>query len=304
MDGVHRNETGLPQDVPLVLVIARCIIGSIGIIANSIGIFVFVYNRTYKKSLSFKLFLHQTVIDLIGSLMFLIFFNIKVPDGTAGTIFCKMQFFFHYMVVTSTFNFVMLTVERYIAIIHPLLYRQKSVGGKITYLSLISPHVCGIILTIFVPIYADVQTDVKMCMVQGMSTVGGILLITVQFLVPICIMLYCYVKMLLKLHKIRIVSHELSTEFQPRNGGQVEGVKSDLLTTLILIAFVYIVTTIPGYVCTFIYFIGSGNFNLIFQEISVLLMDLNLTFNPFIYCTSCKDFRRGLRKIRDDLFHG
>ncbi|XP_033127263.1 uncharacterized protein LOC117125017 [Anneissia japonica] len=233
---IPRNDTAhIKMQDPLVLVIARWVLASVGIVANSIVIFVFVYNKTYKKSLSLKLLLHQTVIDLGGSMMFLIFYIFDAPkNGTAGTIF-----------------------------------------------------------------YMDPNENV--CTAEKMHAVAGILIITFQFLVPICIMLYCYVKMLLKLHKTRIVSHELSTEFQPRNGGRVQRVKSDLLTTLILIAFVYIVTMTPGFVFMFIYFIYHS-FNVIFYEVSMLFLDLNLIINPFIYCMAYKDFQLGLCKIRHDIF--
>ncbi|XP_033121914.1 galanin receptor type 1-like [Anneissia japonica] len=290
---------------PMLLVIARWVFGSIGIVANTIVIIVFVYNKTYKKSLSFKLLLHQTVIDLIGSLMFLIFYNIEIPDGTGGTLFCKMRFFFFYAFATSIYNFVVLTVERYIAVVHPLLYRQKSLSGKITYLSLISPHVCGVLIMMFILIFADVDPNMKICILEEMHTVAGILIIAFQFLVPICIMLYCYVKMLLKLHKTRIVNHKLPNEIQSRNGGRAQRIESDLLTsTLILIAFVYIVTITPDCVGLLMYFFVCHCVSYTFLEVCVLLLDLNLTINPFIYCMACKDFQRGLRKIKDDIFNG
>ncbi|XP_033123983.1 G-protein coupled receptor 183-like [Anneissia japonica] len=293
----------MEQQDPMLLVIARWVIGSIGIFANTIVIFVFVYNKTYKKSLSFKLLLHQTVIDLIGSLMFLIFQNIEVPDGTAGTIFCKIQFLFFYASATSTYNFVMLTVERYIAVIHPLLYQQKSLSGKVTYISLVSPHVFCILTMICFPIFEDVDPNAKICTIKEMHALAGILIIIFQFLLPICIMLYCYVKILLKLHKTRIVNHELANEIPSRNGEGAQRVKSDLLTTLVLIAFVYIVTETPNAVGVLIYFFMCHCVSYIFIEVGVLLLDLNLAINPFIYCMACKDFQRGLCKIRDEIFH-
>ncbi|XP_033120256.1 kappa-type opioid receptor-like [Anneissia japonica] len=286
---------------PLVLVLVRLMLACTGIIANSIVMFVFIYNKTYKKSLSRKLLLHQTVIDLTGSVMFLIFYNTDVPDGTGGTIFCKMQFLFVYTSATSTFNFVMLTIERYTAVVHPLLYRQKSLDGKFRYLSLISPHVIGLILTGSIPIHADIHPTVKECKPTEINAGTGVLSIVVNWMIPVCIMLYCYVRMMLKLRKKRTVSQQPSSESQPRNFGRVQTFKSDLLSTLILIASVYIVTVTPFSVFYFIYFI-SDNYNYIFHELSVMFLELNLTINPFIYCLVYKDFQRGLYKIRQDIF--
>ncbi|XP_033127230.1 G-protein coupled receptor 183-like [Anneissia japonica] len=298
---MNTSSNDIAPGEPMLLVIARWVIGSIGIIANSFVIFVFVYNKTYKKSLSLKLLLHQTVVDLIGSLIFLILYNIEVPDGTAGTIFCKMEFFFFYASATSTYNFVLLTVERYIAVVHPLLYRQKSLSGKITYLSLISPHVCGVLIMMCLPIFADVSSNEKKCTLKEMNAVVGILLILCQFLLPICIMLYCYVKMLIKIRKTRIVNHRFPIEFQPSARIGAQRFKSDLITTLILIACVYVVTVSPIHVVMLVHFL-CGCLSYIFMKVGVVFLDLNLTINPFIYCMACKDFQRGLHKLRDAIF--
>ncbi|XP_033127235.1 cardioacceleratory peptide receptor-like [Anneissia japonica] len=187
---VHRNDTTrIALQDPLVLVVARWVLAIIGIVANSTVIFVFIYNRTFKKSLSLKLLLHQTVIDLIGSMMFLIFYNIEVPDGTSGTIFCKLQFLFFYMSVTSTYNFVVLTIERYIAVVHPITYHQRLLGGKITYLSLFSPHVCGLLLSGLIPVNADVEPGMKECKIE-VTNKAATLLVIPQSLIPLCIMIF------------------------------------------------------------------------------------------------------------------
>ncbi|XP_033127232.1 G-protein coupled receptor 183-like [Anneissia japonica] len=287
---------------PLVLFLARWVFAGTGIVANSIVMLVFIYNKTYKKSLSLKLLLHQTVIDLIGSVMFLIFYNIDVPDGTGGTIFCKTETLFFYVFVTSTYNFVLLTVERYIAIVHPLLYRQKSFGRKVTYISLICPHVSGLLITVNLPIYAEKNPNGQICSYERFNAIVGIIFSIVDWLIPICIMLYCYVQMLLKLHKTRIVNDNLSTEFQPRNDRQ-NRVKRNLIKTLIIIAFVYFVTVTPSTVSFLVYFI-SDSYDYTLNEVVILLLDLNLTINPFIYCMVYKDFQRGIHKIRNDIFHG
>ncbi|XP_033127231.1 G-protein coupled receptor 87-like [Anneissia japonica] len=298
MDGTRNDTAPIELQDPLVLVLARWVLASNGILANSFVIFVFVYNKTYKKSLSLKLLLHQTIVDLISSVMFLIFHNTDVPDGTRGTLFYKMEFLFKYMSVTSTFNFVMLTIECYIAVIHPLLYRQKSLHRKITYLSLAIPHVCGIILTLYVAINVEKNPNVTYCTGNEVKTVAAVLLITVYWMVPISIMLYCYIQMLLKLHKTSRVSQQPSS--RPKDSRQIYRVKSDLLTTLILIAFVYILTITPSSVFLLIHFIYHRyNFT---YELSMLFLELNLSMNPFIYCVTCKDFQRGVCKIKRYIF--
>ncbi|XP_033110768.1 kappa-type opioid receptor-like, partial [Anneissia japonica] len=216
---IPRNGTAhIKLQDPLVLVVARWVLASVSIIANSLVIFVFVYNKTYKKSLSLKLLLHQAVIDLTGSLMFLVFYNIDVPDGTGGTIFCKMGSLLAYISLASAYNFVTITVERYIAVVHPIIYRQRSLGGKMKYLSFSIPYVCSAVLTVVHTISIDVDANIAACIVKEFNAVAEVLLIIADWLIPISIMLYCYVRMLLKLHKTRVVSQQPSSEVPTSNG--------------------------------------------------------------------------------------
>ncbi|XP_033097997.1 somatostatin receptor type 4-like [Anneissia japonica] len=188
------------------MISARWLICSIGVIANLVVIVVFVYNNTYRKSLSHTLLLHLSITDLVGCALYLVFFNSNAPSGLWGRVFCKSRVLFWYTSATSTYNLVMLTIERYIAVVHPLFYRTKSFGQKRT-VPLLILHVLGSLTAFQVGITADLSKDVHgECVYNYSSKLIAVVLAVYVFsmcwLIPVSVMGFCYTRILLKLNTI------------------------------------------------------------------------------------------------------
>ncbi|XP_033117456.1 G-protein coupled receptor 183-like [Anneissia japonica] len=288
------------------LIIARWLVSIVGVVVNLLVMFVFIYNKTYKKSLSHALLLHQTMIDMLGCCMFLVFYNYDAPEGTKGNVFCKSRFLYWYMSATSSYNLVMITIERYVAVVHPVMYRQKSVSRK-KIATLIVPHLFGFLSSCTVMVIAKVNPESKgECKYFYSSNTTALLsaffIFSMYWMIPVIVLVYCYARILLSLRKMAKIQNS-NNESRSSNNRQLKKPQRSMILTLVLVAIAFLVTVTPNFTLYIVYNIcRCFEFSsVLLHEVTVLLNVGNLCINPFIYCFTFTEFKRGIRKIRNDI---
>ncbi|XP_071941260.1 somatostatin receptor type 4-like [Antedon mediterranea] len=286
------------------LIKLRFVVIGIGIMLNVGVTAVFLYIKMYKKSLLHGLIFQQSVVDLFGCCMFLFFYNQDAPDGTGGCVFCKARVLYWFGTYTSVYNLVMITVERYIAVVHPLTYRNRNIGRK-SGLFYTIPYIIGFLISFHLAIIADANEELPgECRYnessKAVSVLSGLLQFLLIFFLPAGFMIFCYSRILSKIHR---KSQENKQHVRGRKQPYVS-IKRNLVFTMLIVVIAFIITTAPNTIMYLIYNICHcfAFSTIIEHEFTVLLSTCNMCINPIIYGAKMDNFRSGLRKIWRRIF--
>ena len=109
----------------LAIQILQTIIGLLGICGNGL-VCVVIIKVHFMHTITNAFIFNQSLIDLLASLLFLLYNVIPIPPGVTGVLLCSLwvsQYFVWMFFFMSTFNLVALTLERYLAIVFPFRYQ-------------------------------------------------------------------------------------------------------------------------------------------------------------------------------------
>ncbi|CAH1800550.1 unnamed protein product, partial [Owenia fusiformis] len=195
------NETAT-HGANLNMKIIYIVIGSLGLIGNVIVLIVMLSSKKLRSKTTNKFIINQSFIDTSTSLILItstLFDDINtVPKGLPAHIFCVLwmsKFFLWSMLVTSTYNLVAMTIEKYFAILYSFKHMEFFTKGRMKI-------VLGMIWLIgpFWNLYLAITTTVtyEQCSVYSewnppeSQTIFGICVVVFQWFVPIVIMVICY----------------------------------------------------------------------------------------------------------------
>ncbi|XP_033105677.1 histamine H2 receptor-like isoform X2 [Anneissia japonica] len=283
------------------LITMRFVVVGFGILLNSVVTGVFMYTRMYRKSLLHGLIVQQSFVDFFGCCLFLIFYNQDAPSGNWGTTFCKARSLFWFASSTSTYNLLMITVERFIAVVHPITYRKRSIGKR-PRLFYIIPYIIGFLISFHFAIIADINEDlIGECVYTGsraISLFSGLCVYVIFFFVPACFMAYCYGRIFLVFRK-RAKEQQHKDKANRRLSSYHVSTQRNLVYTMFFVVIGFIFTTSPNFTMYLVYNIcRCFEFStIVAHEITVLIYTCNMCINPIIYGAKMNDFRSGLREI-------
>ncbi|XP_072047187.1 allatostatin-A receptor-like [Amphiura filiformis] len=295
----------------LYLRVLKSIIGFFGLIGNTLVCLVIYCNRDMH-TLTNALIFNQAVADFLSSIF--IFLQANIPDsgppssGIAGTIYCQLwnaSIALFALLVASTFNLVVLTLERYVAIVFPFQYIKLFTRTKSVIL------ICCVWFFAFVYKLPDsVRFYVKdnVCMTRQITwTKGiGIIIFSVQYFLPLSVMLFAYGHIIFVLSKNQSGQESTSATTENRStNGQPETLQESLkrarrnvLKTLLLVFVAYVVCWTPNQFFFFFYNLGfKFTLGSTAHRITILMAQSNSAVNFFVYGFKYKQFRRGLRKL-------
>ncbi|XP_033104909.1 neuropeptide Y receptor type 1-like [Anneissia japonica] len=281
-------------------------IGVVGIFANLMVLVVFFRNLPGHRNVTAKLIIHQSIIDLMSSVVFLPFY--VIPEGwliqneQAGDVFCKARSLFWILATSSTTNLVCITIERYYAIVYPLKHLVHFKNGKFYQASKRLVYVYGFLAQFHLIFVAEIN-DLYYCHYNWPDTnlqlINGILVFFLTWLLPTSVIIYVYARIILTLRKMH--------ENFPDGVGPVHGLRQyraqkNLINTLIAVSAAYVVCWTPNMFLYVTFNVTSGNkpSNIghgIAHRITVFLSVSNMAVNPFIYAFKYRDFKKGLFKI-------
>lgn len=294
----------------VVLEVIYFIIALLGILGNGIIVFALVKVK-YLKSFTNVLVTNQSAIDLVSSIMFFALYVLPRPTLPTGSnafdlFLCKFwlsEYPLWAFSVSSTVNLVCLTFDRYFAVIHPVIYRNKFTIGKGKVLCIL-PWIIGILHEVPWMYVHKVTPDSSSCEPMwphgGAQKIFGVIVFINHYLIPLVIMVYVYTRIILRLKReLRPPSTPTSPATQPAEKPKKRHFATvasrSVLKTMIIVSMSYLICWGPNEII-YLYF-NCGNdvdFTSFIVTVTVICVLCNMWLNPIIYALNYKELRRGI----------
>ncbi len=304
----------------LFLRVVKTIIGIFGICGNGL-VCIVIFHVSFLHTVTNAFILHQAVIDLLASIFLLLYANIPNPDplpsGVAGSIFCRVwdgHVILWILLVASTFNLVVLTLERYIAIVHPFRYQP-----------LFETHVnIAILASVWLLAIGYKSADLARydyhngtCIFKEIpwKTEMGLIVFAVEYLLPLLIMVFAYVSIILILKKsanrladvsqamtsVRAATTAASAPSTNKDnntlGGELKKAKKNTLKTLLVVFAAFVICWTPNQIIFLLFNFGYPvDYSSVIYIVTVCMASSNSCLNPVIYAFKYRQFKRGLKK--------
>lgn len=288
------------------------IIGTLGVIVNLLACVVFLGHRPLRQRIPNYFLVNQCFIDLLIGLM--LFLNLTVfPDPTyllAKQLVCLLwnsKVFFTGLFAASSLNLAILTLERYLEVVHPIVHKLSLSRRKVVA-SLAFSWLFGIGFKLIIVLPTTKIFNGGVC-VYGIFPNDAAFRATVfsnfmvDFFVPIVVIAACYSLMVRAMRRSinpQPTANAAASSSSSGGGAVVVAAKirRNILKTLFVIV-VFMACTLPlkqalHFTAAFGHHLDYGG--VLFQS-SLVLTYVNCCVNPFIYLAKYAEFRRGLRRI-------
>lgn len=297
------EETGIVSGFKFhIHVVMYMVIGSFGVLDNGMVVVVIGLSSRMRKRSYNILILNQSIVDMFAS-VFLVCNSppmsalLPPQPGVAAQVFCKLwsnSFWLWMFFQLSAANLWLITVERYMEIVHPFRYKNM----------VTIPKVLGIIAGFYVfffifqlvvgsiPSFAD---DTPVCHFYTWPSLSaqafvGFVVYLLAFLIPVLTMVFCYTRMILSLRSK--VNTQPQSQAEERRARKMATVRRNLLKTLITVCAAF--TFCLSFNQTFFMLVNFGvslPFGTPFYHFTVYVQFLNSIINPVIYVLNYKEFQ-------------
>ena len=126
------------------------------------------------------------------------------------------------------------------------------------------------------------------------SSIFGVFLITIQFIIPFIILIYCYGRIVWILSR-RIDSNLQTSDMQTE---KFLLARKNTIKTFLLVGLCFVICWSNNQVYYLMYNLGyNADWNGIYFQFTVLMVSLNCTVNPFIYLIKYQDYQSALKML-------
>ncbi|KAI0211258.1 Somatostatin receptor type 2 [Lamellibrachia satsuma] len=288
------------------LKIAYGSVSVLGILGNFIVIVVIAKSATMRNIFTNILILNQSCIDLMAAVcIMLTTTRTSVAhdlSGILGEIYCIFWLSdlpLWSFLISSSYSLIMLTVERYVAVVHPI-FHHNSVSKRTVLIMAAASWFAGLIdiLALVVPTTGVIDGR---CYVMtlfaspGWKKFCGVGLFITQYLIPITVFITCYSRIFVFLRS------RISPQGQT-SGNEVAVQKArasrNVLKTLVIIVVCYILCNSWNQFTFLAFNFGYAvDYNGWYYNFTVIAMFLNCCANPFIYALKYEIFQKEFRML-------
>ena len=294
--------------------IAYYIIGSVGILGNLLVIIVVINFRAMRSKNINILALNQSMVDMIASAFIAASTrsdNHTYFEGAWGVFVClfwTQDLTMWSLLMVSTINIVAITLERYIAIVHPIRYHNSSVRLKrqLTIMAIAIAWLVGCGFNVTITSATMVVRDHRChAMVnfhsEAWQKTNGVAMFFFEFFLPFAICILCYIRIIWTLRH-RVVPLGIAVVSSSHQGSDVNqtttGVIINIHKTFGIVVLCAVLCNSCNQCLLLAYNFGypldvSGWL----YNSSVIAAFANCCVNPFIYVFKYKMFQNGLKKL-------
>ena len=277
----------------------------LGILGNLIVIVVIAKSTTLRKTFTNILILNQSCIDLVTAVcIMLTTTRTSVTHdlcGIVGEIYCILWLSdlpLWSFLISSSYSLIMLTVERYLAVVHPI-FHHNSVSKRTVLIMAAVSWFPGLIVMLAVVVPTSGVIDGR-CAVMSLfvspwwQKFCGVGLFITQYLIPITVFITCYGRIFLYLRS------RVSPQGQT-SGNEVAVQKArasrNVLKMLVIIVVCYILCNSWNQFTFLAFNFGYAvDFTGWYYNFTVIAIFLNCCANPFIYALKYEIFQTEFRK--------
>uniref|UniRef100_A0A3B3TJD6 G-protein coupled receptors family 1 profile domain-containing protein n=1 Tax=Poecilia latipinna TaxID=48699 RepID=A0A3B3TJD6_9TELE len=283
------RKTMLPPSVSLVIHLTLSSISLLTVFSNLLVITSICHFKRLHSPTNILL-LSLAVSDcLVG---FLISFQIVLIDGCwyFGDIMCAIYLILDYIITTASIGtMVLISIDRYVAICHPLHYSGK-VTTERAKMCVSLFWMCSILYHC-VLLRDNLYNSCSGECVVGVDYVGGILDLLLSFVGPVAVIIILYARVfVVVVSQARAMQSHIAAV-----SVSVSAKKSEIkaAVTLGVVVVVFLICTCP-YFCVALLADDAG---VSASSVPVLLFYFNSTLNPLIYALFYPWFRKSVKLI-------
>ena len=276
-------------------------IGTLGMLGNFFVIYVIARSPNMRTKITNMYILNQSTADFMGG--FFMVMTSRYNDthreinGLRDELYCLLwltRWPLWSIFTVSTYNLILITVERYISVIHAVWHKTSFTKTK----AIASMIVIWIFGFVYFGMYMMFPTDVTNGSCGLLSNyvsdtaqgATGIMNFGVHYLIPIIIMVFCYTRMALALRNC----------IQPAGGQstKMNRASKNVIKTLILVCVMFVACTSCNHFYYTMFTLGyPADFNSAFYHFTVIMVSLNICVNPFIYVYKYESFKANIRRL-------
>ncbi|XP_033124137.1 octopamine receptor beta-1R-like [Anneissia japonica] len=304
--------------------VSNYVLTVIGFFANLMVIIVFINCKIHRRSFTYLLVLQQSFLDMIACCLYLYFYNIPASNGNVA-IYCKFATLFFFFLSASTLNLAFISVERYIAVVHPLKYWIRGNQMRSNLPQLCIPLIAAFLVTFqYVFILEEDPAVPGTCTFcyknEGFRILSGTILLLANAIVPICTMIFSYYHVYITLKKqtkfrtestiqpqiniepstsCNVADIEINiSPSQTNDKDKAHDAQQNFIITMSINTLVYTICITPLIVLYVVYTICEcfDIHNHISRDIAVFIVVSNMAANPFVYAYKLKYFKEGFSK--------
>lgn len=281
-----------------------------GIVANLLAGIVFLGHRPLRQRIPNYFLVNQCLIDFIAGLLLLLLLTIdpSTNDLASLRLICflwRSRLFFTGLYVASMFNLAILTVERYLEVVHPILHKVWLSRRKVFAALVVSWFIgIGFKMVVVLPTVRFANGVCQFSVYPNGAAFKTTVLCNfcMELLIPVVVVAVCYGLMVRSMH--RSISPNFSLSSSGGSTNVTGRIRKNILKTVLVVVVVMTVTLLLKQVVT----VGPGfgvavDPNGMLFKIAVLSMYVNCCANPFIYLIKYTEFQKGTRRICSRVLH-
>ena len=300
---IREANVSLPKSYVLV---AYSSIAAIGIFGNAFALFIIIRSTKMRRKFTNILIANQSCIDLMTSVLILIIKSLHISgghlSGIAAELLCRFwtsELPLWSVIISSSYNLMAMTVERNIAIVHPIFYHTSFTTKRVMLLAG-ATWWPGFLLMLVTVVPTAGVIDGR-CYVMAIfasvfwKKVCGVALFVFQFLLPIIVFVVCYARMFMEM---RNQVHPQGSTVVPHASVQKARARRNILKTLLVVVIGYLLCNSFNQVSFLAFNFGAPlDFSSHFYNFTVIAMLANCCINPFLYAMQYHTFQDELRKL-------
>ena len=279
-------------------------IGVVGLLGNIGVILVFTLSKAMRKKFNNWFLINQSVLDGMASMWLIVnaWDNLTPHDhsGILGELRCRLltnRFFVWVTYLASTYNLVMISVERYFGIVHAIYYRNHfkwwvvCIMLFIPYLLSCIENQIGLVAAKVIDGFCYEVYNLSPNTLAGLGTLNFIY----QLVFPIAVMSFCYIRIGFFLKNMK----KVGTSDNPAKAKKEAKTTVNIVKTLLIVCLMFFLCWVNNAVLFFLYTIGvvSIDFNGAFYHFTLTAVHMNCIVNPFIYTFKYEQFRHEARRL-------